>query len=68
MMRTINCSNTLSVDIRVKKPPNANAIQNYVSSFATGETIEGVVSIVSQNDLSFDNLYISFIGRLLLVA
>jgi len=68
MMRTINCNNTLSVDIRVKKPPNANPIQNYVSSFATGEKIEGVVSIVSQNDLSFDNLYISFIGRLLLVV
>ncbi|OJJ53918.1 hypothetical protein ASPSYDRAFT_50689 [Aspergillus sydowii CBS 593.65] len=63
MKRTISCSNTLSVDIRVKKPPNANVIQNYVSSFATGEKIEGVVSIVSQNDLSFDNLYISFIGE-----
>ncbi|KAL4913118.1 hypothetical protein BDW62DRAFT_170122 [Aspergillus aurantiobrunneus] len=63
MKRTIDCSNTLSVDIRTKRPASQSSTQSYVSSFATGEKIEGAVSIVSQNDLSFDNLHIFFLGE-----
>ncbi|KAL4788490.1 hypothetical protein BJX76DRAFT_315826 [Aspergillus varians] len=63
MMRTIDCSNTLSVDIRVKKAAGQSSSSSGISSFATGEKIDGTISVVSQNDLSFDNIHIFFIGE-----
>ncbi|KAL2826767.1 hypothetical protein BJY01DRAFT_241286 [Aspergillus pseudoustus] len=63
MKRTIDCTHMLKVDIRLKNSPLQGSTQTYVQSFATGETIDGAVSILSQDDLIFENLHISFIGE-----
>ncbi|KAL3478421.1 hypothetical protein BJX99DRAFT_224466 [Aspergillus californicus] len=63
LTRTLECSYTLSVDIQVQSPQSALGSNSYVPSFATGETITGVVSITSQSDLAFENLHIYFIGE-----
>ncbi|KAL3491292.1 hypothetical protein BJX62DRAFT_205546 [Aspergillus germanicus] len=62
-LRTIDCGHMLKMDILLKNSPFQGSTQTYVQSFATGETIEGVVSIFSQDDLAFDKLHISFIGE-----
>ncbi|KAL4886286.1 hypothetical protein BJY04DRAFT_213817 [Aspergillus karnatakaensis] len=64
MMRTISCKHNLSVDIHVQTPQiqsSSGAVS--FASFATGEKIHGTVSIVAQNDLRFDNIYIMFLGE-----
>jgi hypothetical protein len=61
-LRTIDCGHMLKMDVFLKNSPFQGSTQTYVQSFATGETIEGVVSIFSQDDLAFDKLHISFIG------
>ncbi|KAJ0413578.1 hypothetical protein BJY00DRAFT_296641 [Aspergillus carlsbadensis] len=63
MSRTIDCGHMLKVNILLKNSPLQGSTQTYVQSFATGETIDGVVSIFSQDDLAFDKLHISFIGE-----
>ncbi|KAL2803180.1 hypothetical protein BJX63DRAFT_412837 [Aspergillus granulosus] len=63
MKRAIDCGHMLKVDIHLKNSPLQGSTQTYVQSFATGETIDGVVSVFSQGDLAFENLHISFIGE-----
>ncbi|KAL2825947.1 hypothetical protein BDW59DRAFT_179727 [Aspergillus cavernicola] len=60
MKRTIDCSHTLSVEIQVR---NIQGVLQPFPSFATGETINGIVSIASQSDINFENVHISFIGE-----
>ncbi|KAL4964434.1 uncharacterized protein BDV14DRAFT_77505 [Aspergillus stella-maris] len=60
MWRSIDCSNTLSLDIRLG---SQTSNQPFVSSFATSERIEGTVVVVSENHLPFDNMHICFVGE-----
>ncbi|KAI9369887.1 hypothetical protein BJX61DRAFT_122967 [Aspergillus egyptiacus] len=62
MKRTIDCSHTLTVEIQMNS--RDRALQHRaVWSFATGEKINGVISIAARSDIAFDNLHISFIGE-----
>ncbi|KAL3462541.1 hypothetical protein BJX64DRAFT_258898 [Aspergillus heterothallicus] len=63
MKRTIDCAHMVKVDVHLKNSPFQGSTGTYVQSFATGETIDGVVAILSQNDLIFENLHITFIGE-----
>ncbi|KAL4870248.1 hypothetical protein BDV12DRAFT_166454 [Aspergillus spectabilis] len=66
MRRTIDCSHMLSMDIHVQTPEIQSSTSSGVSafaSFATGERIQGTVSILGQKDLKFDNLHIYFEGE-----
>ncbi|KAL4942909.1 hypothetical protein BDV06DRAFT_221752 [Aspergillus oleicola] len=60
MWRSIDCSKTLSLDIRLG---SQDSTQPFVSSFATSERIEGTVVIISENNLGFDNMHICFVGE-----
>ncbi|KAJ0271596.1 hypothetical protein COL922a_014662, partial [Colletotrichum nupharicola] len=59
-LRTSDCGHLVKVDIHLRNSPLQGSAQTYVQSFATGETIEGIVSIFPQDDLAFDKLHISF--------
>ncbi|KAL4815315.1 hypothetical protein BDW67DRAFT_191573 [Aspergillus spinulosporus] len=55
---------SLSLNIQLTPPPNQNqSSASPFASYATGEKIEGVVSITSQRDLGFDYLHIAFVGE-----
>ncbi|KAL2845966.1 hypothetical protein BJX68DRAFT_241287 [Aspergillus pseudodeflectus] len=58
-----DCGHMVKVDIHLRNSPFQGSAQTYVQSFATGETIEGIVSILPQDDLAFDKLHISFTGE-----
>jgi hypothetical protein len=57
-------NHSLSLDIQVTPPGNQNqSSASTFASYATGENIEGVISITSQRDLGFDYLHIAFVGK-----
>ncbi|KAA8650898.1 hypothetical protein EYZ11_010002 [Aspergillus tanneri] len=61
MDKTIDLSHALSASICLGNCQNRNAA--YVPSYSTGDKVEGVISIVSDCDLRFDNVQISFVGE-----
>jgi hypothetical protein len=57
-------NHSISLDIQITPPANQNqSSASPFASYATGENIEGVVSITSHRDLGFDYLHIAFVGK-----
>ncbi|PLB47566.1 hypothetical protein P170DRAFT_465218 [Aspergillus steynii IBT 23096] len=60
MDKTIDLGHAISASIQLWNRNRLNL--SYVPSFTTGDKLEGVISLVPQSDIRFDDIQISFIG------
>jgi hypothetical protein len=56
----LDCHRFISVNITLRNGHDTNG--TFVSSFTTGDIVEGTVSVLANYDVRFDNIEISFIG------